>query len=105
MFGYIADGVNAGDVGVLIGIGRDRTVRICRHSRRRQIERVGIGVAADGPQQRIHFQGIPAPVAMQAEHALGQTRHRADLGARQHMDAVLAQSLHQLLAQHGVERP
>src|SRR6185503_19506884 len=50
----IADCIDAGYVGGLIGVGHDIAVRVGGHPRRPQIQAVGIGASSDCPYQAVH---------------------------------------------------
>ena len=100
--GDIANGIDAGLIGILVLVHRDHAVAENADAGRLQVQAGGVGASADGPDDRVEtFQVLARTVNDQPLIPFGQA---TDLEIGVYLDALAGHFLVQDLADHRIEQ-
>ena len=94
--------IEVGDGGVLELVGRDEALLVQGDAGGGQIEVVGGGHAADGPDQAVHRE-VAAIFQLQGQAVVGVLDHGFGHGVGVQLGPFLRHDLHQGLVDHGIE--
>ena len=99
---HVADGIDAGNVGLVVTVDFNAAAAIERDARLSKTETVGVGLAASGDQNHIGFQRFSCAALDRLERDLGASAglfDRRHLGAELEVDALLGKQALRLLGQ------